>query len=169
MSVKSYLLILFHLIPWTIGMGSAFYFAFGAVPMANRTLAGEERLRSLRRNVKFYHVTFLLAMSLMVVTGAFRLTDYKIALGTQYFSDVSTVLIVKLLIFFVVYILAAYQSFGLGLRITGTGEQAMGDEVAADLVDKTVSRMRSIAILNLFLMSATAYAGLMLSRIPYFK
>jgi len=45
----------------------------------------------------------------------------------------------------------------------------MGDEVAADLVDKTVSRMRSIAILNLFLMSATAYAGLMLSRIPYFK
>jgi len=169
MSAKSYLLILFHLIPWTIGMGVAFYFAFAAVPMANRHLEGEARLQALRRNVKFYHVTFLIAMSLMVITGAFRLTDYKIALGVQYFSNVSTVLIVKLLIFFAVYLLAAYQSFGLGLRITGTGEQAMHDQVASDLVDKTVSRMRTIAILNLCLMSATAYMGLMLSRIPYFK
>jgi hypothetical protein len=169
MSIKSYLLILFHLIPWTIGMGSAFYFAFGAVPLANRYLQGEERLLSLRRNVKFYHITFLLTMSLMVVTGAWRLTDYKIALGVQYFSDISTVLIIKLLIFFVVYILAAYQSFGLGLRITGQGEKAMQDPVAADLVDGVVNRMRRIAILNLFLMTATAYVGLMLSRIPYFK
>jgi len=78
-------------------------------------------------------------------------------------------LIVKLLIFLTIYILAAYQSFGLGLRITGTGEQAMEDHVSAELVDKVVGRMRSIAILNLFLMTATAYVGLMLSRIPYFK
>ena len=169
MSIQSYVLILSHLLPWTIGMGSAFYFAFGAVPLANRYLQGEERLRSLRRHVKFYHVTFLLTMSLMVVTGAFRLTDYKIALGMQYFSDVSTVLIVKLLIFFVVYILAAYQSFGLGLRITGQGQKAMEDPVAAEIVDGAVSKMRNIAIINLVLMTAVAYVGLMLSRIPYFK
>jgi hypothetical protein len=168
MSIKSYLLILFHLVPWTLGMGSAFYFAFAAVPLANR-LPGPERLLALRRNVKFYHITFLLTMSLMVITGAWRLTDYKIALGTQYFNDVSNVLIVKLLIFFAVYILAAYQSFGLALRLTGTGEKAMEDEVPAALVDGVVHKMRSIAVLNLFLMTATAYVGLMLSRIPYFK
>lgn len=149
-------------------MGSAFYFAFGAVPMANR-LPEPERLQSLRRNVKFYHLTFLLTMSCMVVTGAWRLTDYKIALGMQYFNDISTVLIIKLLLFFAVYILAAYQSFGLALRLTGTGEKAMSDEVPAELVDGIVGRMRSIAVLNLFLMAAVAYMGLMLSRIPYFK
>ncbi|MFO1463144.1 MAG: hypothetical protein U1F66_05160 [bacterium] len=169
MGIQSYLLILSHLVCWTIGMGVSFYFAFAAVPMINKHMEGEARLVALRRNAKFYHVTFLLTMSLMVVTGAIRLTDYKIVMGLQYFSAVSTVLIVKLLIFFVVYILAAYQSFGLGLRITGTGEQAMADQVPAALVDKAVGRMRSIAILNLFLMTATAYVGLMLSRIPYFK
>ncbi len=150
-------------------MGAAFYFAFAAVPLSNRYLQGEERLQALKRNVKFYHITFLLAMSLMVVTGAWRLTDYKIALGMQYFSDVSTVLIVKLAIFFVVYILAAYQSFALGLRITGTGDKAITDFVPGELVDGVVRKMRSIAMLNLLLMSAAAYAGLMLSRIPYFK
>jgi len=168
MGIQSYLLILSHLVCWTLGMGCAFYFAFAAVPLANK-LQGEERLVALRRHAKFYHVTFLLTMSLMVVTGAIRLTDYKIVMGIKYFSDVSTVLIVKLLIFFAVYILAAYQSFGLGLRITGTGEKAMEDQVPAELVDSVVGRMRSIAILNLFLMSATAYVGLMLSRIPYIK
>lgn len=148
-------------------MGVSFYFAFAAVPLANK-LSGEDRLIALRRHAKFYHVTFLLVMSLMVVTGAWRLTDYKIFLGMKYFNDVSRVLITKLVIFFAVYLLAAYQSFGLGLRITGTGEKAMQDPVSAELVDRTVGRMRSIAILNLFLMSATAYVGLMLSRIPYF-
>ncbi|MCC6273702.1 MAG: hypothetical protein IT572_09585 [Deltaproteobacteria bacterium] len=169
MSVESYLLILSHLVIWTLGMGVAFYFAFAAVPMVNKHMQGEERLVALRRHAKFYHITFLLTMSLMVVSGAIRLTDYKIVLGLQYFSDVSTVLIVKLLIFFIVYILAAYQSFGLALRITGTGEKAMDDKVPAELVDKVVGRMRTIAILNLFLMTAAAYVGLMLSRIPYFK
>lgn len=168
MSIKSYLLILLHLVPWTLGMGCAFYFAFGAVPMANR-LHGQDRLQALRRNVKFYHITFLLTMSMMVITGAWRLTDYKVALGTQYFNDVSTVLIVKLLIFFVVYILAAYQSFGLALRLTGTGERAMEDEVPPALIESVVGKMRSIAVLNLFLMTAIGYVGLMLSRIPYFK
>jgi hypothetical protein len=169
MSVQSSLLILLHLLPWTVGMGVAFYFAFAAVPLVNRFLQGEERLQALRRHAKFYHVTFLLTMSLMVVTGAWRLTDYKIALGLQYFSDVSVVLIAKLIVFFVIYILAAYQSFALGLRITGTGEKAMSDHVPAELVDRIIGRMRNIAVLNLVLMSATAYAGLMLSRIPYFK
>lgn len=169
MSIESYLLILSHLVCWTIGMGVCFYFAFGAVPMINKHLEGEARNVALRRHVKFYHVTFLLTMSLMVVTGAIRLTDYKVVLGMQYFNDVSTVLIVKLLIFFAVYILAAYQSFGLALRLTGTGEKAMEDHVPDALVDKIVGRMRNIAILNLILMSATAYVGLMLSRIPYFK
>lgn len=168
MGIQSYLLILSHLVFWTIGMGVTFYFAFAAVPLANK-LPGEERLVALRRHAKFYHVTFLLTMSLMVVSGAIRLTDYKVALGMQYFANVSTVLIVKMLIFLTIYILAAYQSFGLGLRITGTGEQAMADKVPAELVEKVVGRMRSVAILNLFLMTATAYVGLMLSRIPYFK
>ncbi len=169
MSIQSYLLILFHLIPWTIGMGSAFYFAFAAVPLANRHLEGEARLQSLRRNVKFYHITFLLAMSLMVISGAWRLTDYKIILGVQYFSDVAEVLIAKLVIFFVVYLLAAYQSFGLGLRLTGQGAKAMEDPVSAEIVDRVVGKMRSIAILNLVIMTVLAYLGLMLSRIPYFK
>jgi hypothetical protein len=168
MSVKSYLLILFHLVPWALGMGAVFYFAFVAVPLANRFLSGEERLKFLRRNVKYYSPFFLLMMSLMVVTGAWRLTDYKIFFGLKYFSDVSTVLIIKLVLFFIVYLLAAYQSFGLGLRITGQGEQAMEDAVAAELVDRAVRRMRVIAYINLVLMTATAYVGLVLSRIPYF-
>lgn len=169
MSIQSYILILLHLLPWTVAAGVAFYFAFAAVPMTNRYMQGEERLQALKRHAKFYHVTFLLTLSLMVVTGAWRLTDYKIALGIQYFADVSTVLIVKLLIFFAVYILAAYQSFGLGLRITGTGEKAITDAVPAALVESVIAKMRTIAIVSLGLMTATAYAGLMLSRIPYFK
>ena len=104
----------------------------------------------------------------MVITGAWRLTDYKVALGIQYFSDVSTVLLIKLGLFLVVYLLAAYQSFGLGLRLTGQGEKAMGDEVSAEVVDQIVGKMRTIAIINLVIMSATAYVGLILSRIPYF-
>jgi len=167
MSLKSYLLILFHLVPWALGMGAVFYFAFVAVPLANRYLKGEERLKFLRRNVKYYSPFFLLMMSIVVVTGAWRLTDYKVVLGIQYFSDVSTVLIIKLSLFLVIYLLAAYQSFGLGLRITGQGEKAMGDEVPEAVVDGVVKKMRTIAYVNLALMTITAYVGLVLSRIPY--
>jgi len=60
-------------------------------------------------------------------------------------------------IFFVIYILAAYQSFALGLRITGTGEKAISDFVPSELVDRIVGKMRNIAILNLLLMSATSH------------
>jgi hypothetical protein len=169
MSVKSYLLILFHLLPWALGMGSVFYFAFIAVPLANRLLEGEKRIQFIRWNIKYYSPFFLLMMSIVVVTGAWRLTDYKIALGIQYFQDVATVLIIKLVLFLVIYILAAYQSFGLGLRVTGQGREAMDDAVAAQLVDEVCKKMRTIAIVNLILMSITVYVGLMLSRIPYFK
>lgn len=169
MSVKSYLLIVFHLLPWALGMGSAFYFAFIAVPLANRLLEGEKRLEFIRWNIKYYSPFFLLMMSIVVVTGAWRLTDYKIVLGIQYFQDVSTVLIVKLILFMVIYLLAAYQSFGLGLRVTGQGKEAMADSVAAGVVDTVFKKMRTIAIINLVLMSVTVYVGLKLSRIPYFK
>jgi len=77
-------------------------------------------------------------------------------------------LIVKLVLFFIVYILAAYQSFGLGLRVTGQGDKAMDDHVDASLVDGVFHKMRWIAIINLILMTVTAYVGLELSRIPYF-
>ncbi|MCB1214957.1 MAG: hypothetical protein KDK66_05715, partial [Deltaproteobacteria bacterium] len=135
----------------------------------NRYLKGKERVQFLRRNVKYYSPFFLFMMSIMVVTGAWRLTDYKTAFGLRYFEEVSTVLIGKLVIFLVVYLLAAYQSFGLGLRITGQGDKAMEDEVDAQLVDRVVSRMRLIATINLVLMTLTAAVGLILSRIPYFK
>jgi len=158
---------MFHLLPWALGMGSAFYFAFIAVPVGNRLLEGDARLKFLRWNVKYYSPFFLLMMSIVVVTGAWRLTDYKIVLGIQYFSDVSTVLLIKLGLFFVVYILAAYQSFGLGLRITGQGDKAMEDPVEAQKVDQVVSKMRIIAIINIIVMSAAVYVGLVLSRIPY--
>lgn len=149
-------------------MGAVFYFTFIAVPVANRLLEGEIRLKFIRWNIKYYSPFFLLMMSIMVVTGAWRLTDYKIVFGLEYFSKISTVLIVKLILFFIVYILAAYQSFGLGLRVTGQGDKAMEDPVAAGLVDGVFSKMRWIAIINLILMTATAYVGLMLSRVPYF-
>lgn len=168
MSVQSYLLILFHLVPWALGMGAVFYFAFVAVPIANRMLTGETRLKFIRWNIKYYSPFFLLMMSIMVITGAWRLTDYKVVFGLEYFSKISTVLIIKLLLFFVVYILAAYQSFGLGLRVTGQGDKAMEDPVEASLVDGVFSKMRLIAIINLIVMTATAYVGLILSRMPYF-
>jgi len=169
MSVKSYLLILFHLLPWALGMGAAFYFAFISVPVANKLLEGEKRLQFIRWNIKYYSPFFLLMMSIVVVTGAWRLTDYKVVLGIQYFHDVATVLIVKLALFLVVYLLAAYQSFGLGLRVTGQGDQAMEDSVGAEVVDRVFKKMRIITIINLIFMSAAAYVGLELSRIPYFK
>lgn len=169
MNVQSYLLILFHLVPWALGMGAAFYFAFVAVPLANRYLQGKEKIQFLRRNVKYYSPFFLLMMSIVVVTGAWRLTDYKTIFGLRYFEEVATVLIAKLGLFLVVYLLAAYQSFALGLRITGQGEKAMQDEVEAKLVQKVVTRMRWIAVINLVLMTLTAAVGLILSRIPYFN
>lgn len=168
MSVKSYMLILFHLVPWALGMGAAFYFAFIAVPLANRFLEGELRTKFIRWNIKYYSPFLLLMLSIVVVTGAWRLTDYKIVLGLQYFQDVSTVLIIKLILFFVVYILAAYQSFGLGLRVTGQGDKAMEDSVDAAIVDGVFKKMKWIAVINLIVMTATAYVGLELSRIPYF-
>ncbi len=167
MGFKAYLLIVLHLVPWALGMGASFYFAFVAVPLANRFLEGEVRLQFLRRNVKYYSPFFLLMMSIVVVTGAWRLTDYKVILGVQYFQNVATVLVIKLILFLTIYLIAAYQSFALGLRITGQGEKAMSDPVAAELVDRTVQKMRLLAGVNLALMTITVFVGLVLSRIPY--
>lgn len=167
MSLADYLLILLHIVPWALGMGASFYFSFIAIPMANRYLEGDKRLEFLRRNVRYYSPFFLLMMSVVVVSGAFRLTDYKHAFGRGYFEAVATPLIAKLAFFLVVYVLAAYQSFGLGLRITGVGEKAMGEKVELDIIELTIQKMRTIAIINLLFMTVAALIGLKLSRISY--
>jgi len=120
-----------------------------AIPRARSESDPAARLARAARAMKVYDPLSLAVLGVMVMTGAFALTDYKDALRERFFQQMGIVLSWKLGFTFILIIVAAYLAFGLGNRLVGQTELA--EPPSAEWVASMLTRIQITAVLALVL------------------
>ena len=72
--------------------------------------------------MKLYDPFCIAVLGVMVMSGAFALTDFKDALRERFFEQMGVMLVWKLGITFLLIIAGSYMAFGLGNRLVGRSE-----------------------------------------------
>ncbi len=93
-----------------------------SMPRARRAASPEERLRRAAAAMKVYDPLAIAALGVMVMTGAFALTEFKDALRERFFEQMGVMLTWKLGVTFLLIIVGSYLAFGLGNRLVGRAE-----------------------------------------------
>jgi uncharacterized membrane protein len=154
-----------HLLASMVYLGGSWFLGAALIPgLAAAT--PEQRVRSVAAVIRWYHPTSLVALGVLVMTGAFTLTSAKAALGAEYFARLFTVLGPKLLLAFLLVMLSSYQFFGLGLRLVRSLPEdggAVPPEVQAWQL-QVVRRIQVCALLGVALAAALAGLGMALAR-----
>ncbi len=99
--------------------------------------------------MKIYDPFSIAVLGVIIMSGAFALTDYKDALREQFFEQMGVVLVWKLFFTFLLTIVAAYLAFGLGNRLVGRAE--LEDQPDAQWVGSMLTRIQVVAAIILVL------------------
>ena len=112
----------------------------------------------LAHTLKFYDPLAVATLGVIVMTGAFNLTRYKEAMRGEFFSRLGWLLTWKLGLAFLVVMVGVYIAFGLGHRIVRA--EMSGEPYDADQLESMARRLAFACVLNLILLSLTAWLGL---------
>ena len=154
--VEGALLRSLHLIALCVALGGALLFNFVLYPSLKFIGEKKERHRFLAQFIRYYHPFFLGGLSILLLSGAFRVTDLKISLGVGYFSVMGKLLMIKLGMMLLIFNLACMQTMGTGLKF---GRMAMGvipgDEAT---VDRYARKIWRVSLVNIVCMIGTTFA-----------
>jgi uncharacterized membrane protein len=139
----------------TIAMAAVFLPTMAAVPDP----ALQRRL--LARGLRPYNVLSVGALGVLVISGASRLTDYKMMLG-QDFGRLVWPLVGKLSLTFVLVLVATYVSFGLAHRLVVAELGRLPVDAAKQA--SMIRRMQTAAWIGVALAAWTTWAGIGLAR-----
>jgi putative copper export protein len=157
-------LALFHLIGVVVAVGGLVFLVFIFLPVADDDFSKKERHRMVAKAIKRFHPLLLLCYGLLILTGAWMITRYKIDAGVNYFSEYGRPLIFKLTLVFLSILLSCYQFFGLGLPILYAVEEAY-DSFDKKALESKITQMRWVALANIVLLIFIIYLGLVITRI----
>jgi hypothetical protein len=121
-------LYLSHLAALALYLASCLYVILVLLPIAAATKDARAQRRLLARSFRILNPVAIGALGVVLMTGAFRLTDVKARLGPLFFREVGLPLAVKLALAFLVINVATYVAFGLGYRVV----RAHQGDVAVD-------------------------------------
>lgn len=147
-----------HLLATGLYLGTTAGLALFTVPQARRTADGGARRDLLARSLRLYDPLAIALLGVMVMTGAWSITDYKQTLGTSYFADFGTHLVWKLGLAFLVVMTGTYIAFGLGHRLVRESE--WGEAVDEAKLRSMTSRLAGAAWLCVVLTGATIIVAL---------
>lgn len=142
-----------HLLATGLYLGATAGLALFTVPQARRTDDGAARRTALARSLRIYDPLAIALLGVMVMTGAWSITDYKQSLGTSYFADFGAHLVWKLGLAFLVVMSGTYIAFGLGHRLVRQDE--WGEEVDEPKLRSMTSRLAGAAWFTVALTVAT--------------
>lgn len=111
------MLLKLHLFSGILYLASLLAMGGLAIPLFGRR-APEECMARVAGLLRFYHPFLLFLLGLLLMTGAFLLTDLKIALGVDFFTITFKALGLKLLLVFFLILYSTHQFFGVGLKLT---------------------------------------------------
>jgi len=137
------------------------------LPAAEKIPDDPTRRAALIQGFKFYNPFSIATLGVLVITGAFRLTDLKASMKFDYFSRIGATLSLKLLLAFVLIFLQTYITFGLAFRIGRQEEVAAhgdGPPLTVEQVNRILKRIRSIAWLTIALTAAIVFVALRMAK-----
>lgn len=143
----------FHLLATGLYLGATAGLALFTVPQARRTADAAARRTVLARSLRIYDPLAIAVLGVMVMTGAWSITEYKQTLGTNYFADFGEHLVWKLGLAFLVVMSGTYIAFGLGHRLVRQDE--WGEEVDEAKLRGMTSRLAGAAWFTVILTVAT--------------
>lgn len=120
-----------------------------SMPRARRPASPAERLQRAAAAMKIYDPLAIAALGVMVMTGAFALTEFKDALRERFFEQMGVMLTWKLGVTFLLIIVGSYLAFGLGNRLVGRAE--LDETPAPEWVSSMILRIQITCVLVLAL------------------
>ena len=109
-----------HLLAFAAYTGSTLTIVLISVPHARAQADAEGKLRAIAAAMRVYDPLSIATLGVMVMTGAFQLTDYKAAMRATYFEQIGGPLAWKLFFSFLLINVGAYVAFGIGHRLVRT-------------------------------------------------
>jgi uncharacterized membrane protein len=149
-----------HLLALTAYLGAVIALPVILLPSLAAMEKHEDRAQLLARGLKFYNPLQTGALGVLILSGAFRLTELKAAYRELFMEQIGLALAVKLALAFVLIILSVYQSMGVGHRFVRRYEG--GEPVSAQELGSIVRRLKSSAWCVFALALVTLWAGLRL-------
>jgi uncharacterized membrane protein len=151
-----------HLLAFAAYTGSTLAVALIFVPAARAEADARSTLRSIANAMRVYDPLSIGMLGLLVMTGAFMLTGYKSALGTNFFLQIGRMLAWKLLFAFLLVNFGAYIAFGIGHRLVRTLDWQQ--EVDDAWLHSMLRRLQTSAVVAVVLAAVTTWLAL---QIPY--
>ncbi|HUI27745.1 MAG TPA: hypothetical protein VL403_16800 [Candidatus Kryptonia bacterium] len=151
-----------HLLGMAVYFGATVAVVLMVLPLARAEEDPVARRRLLFRALRVYNPLVIAVLGIVLMTGAFNLTNYKAALRGTFFAELGYVLAWKLGLFFVLMITATYSVFGLGHRLVRFEQWQEPVDVAKE--DGIVRRLSGALIVALLLTAAITWLGLMLAH-----
>lgn len=141
-----------------VAYGGATLALVAVILPASDGLAPAMRHSFLAQSLRFYDPLAIATLGVVVMTGAFNLTRYKDAMRDTFFAELGWLLIWKLSFAFLVIMIGTYIAFGLGHRIVRA--EMAGEPYEPEQLDSMAERLVYACVINLLLLSATAWLGL---------
>lgn len=142
-----------HLLGVAVFVGASVLLALLIPAIGSGSATPVERRARYASVMRVYSPLTVLALGVVVMTGAWSLTPYKQALGPEYFAAVGSQLAGKLSIAFFVVMFGVYVCMGIGLRLVRASDGAA--PVTEPSLKRQVMRMQITIWLTLAL---TAWA-----------
>jgi len=147
-----------HLIALTVYLGSLVgLWVFVLSPLSSLK-SHEDQVAFLILRLKIYNPVQIGALGVLVITGAFQLTDLKDTYRILFTREFGESLSLKLLLAFVIIILSTYQSMGVAHRFVRRSE-APEPVPPADLRSVT-TRLRSLTLVIFFFTLITVWVSI---------
>lgn len=165
--------LLVHLTAAGLALGGMAFFAGIFIPRLRRAAPGgpEGATRLIVAGMRAFHPFYLACVGVLIVSGGFYLTRLKVGLGAAYFPRLLAVLGLKLLLVFVLAMLASYQCFGVGLPLErslpapeGNGAPPAADPARVRRQAGMVRRLQGCAWAGVILLILIMYLGLSMGR-----
>ncbi|SRR5713226_3745072 len=149
-----------HLTALAVYFGSLMGLRVILLPALVDIKSREGRLLLLVRSLKLYNPLQIGVLGLLVISGAFQITDLKSVYREMFAKEMGMTLGWKLVAAFVLILLSTYQSMGVAHRFVRRHEA--GEGPSDQEIESLCQRLRISTILILFFALLTSWLGLRL-------
>jgi uncharacterized membrane protein len=147
--------------------GAQFALIYMLLPAAQSAGNEQARRAALIAGFRFYNPFVLAALGVVLMTGAFRITDLKAEMMADYFARIGQPLALKLALAFAVIFVQTYITFGLAFRIARQEDIAAhgdGEPFPPERIDSMLKRIRSAAWVTIVLSAAVIFVSLTIAE-----
>ena len=149
-----------HLISLAAYLGSVVGLWLIVFPALSAVKNHQGQLELLARSLKYYNPFQTGALGVLVLSGAFQLTDLKAAYRELFIKELGVTLGLKLILSFVLIVFSTYQSMAVGHRFVRRYEG--GESFSPQELQAVAQRLKATTLTILFLAIITLWLGVQL-------